>query len=281
MRVLVGLALVGLGSAGALAAQTMQPFLTYRQLHDDTRLDAKLQFAAGRLRVLPGRERDLYRMTLSYDRERFAPLSQFDATTGTATLGVEPVGRSGLRVVSGEQIRQLAAVELSPHADLALDLTLGAAEADIELGGLRVSQLRIESGASRSTVRFSRPNGIQCTHADISSGAAEVTVSGLGNSRCDRVHVEGGVGRVTLDFTGTFTASQRAEVTMAMGELVLRLPKGLPVRLELEKFLARFEPKGLVRRGEAWETPGYQSDTRHLEVSLEAAMGGVRLEWVN
>jgi hypothetical protein len=259
----------------------MQPFTTYRQLHGDSRLGAKLEFAAGRLRVLPGRDSDLYRMTLSYDSERFTPLSQFNATTGTVTLGVAPVGSAGLRVISGEQMKQLAAVELSPRVDLALDLAFGATEADIELGGLRVSQLKLETGASRTTLRFSRPNGIRCTEAEISSGAAEVVLAGLANSRCDQVRVEGGMGRVTLDFGGTLTATQRAEVTMAVGELVLRLPKGVPLRLTMDKFLAKFEPKGLVRRGDAWETPGYDNSARHLEVALTAAVGGIRLEWVN
>lgn len=275
------LAAVGVAWAHALPAQSMRPFTTYRQLHGETRLTAKLDFAAGRLRVLPGRETDLYRMTLAYDGERFAPISAYDAAMSAVALGVETVGGAGLRVVSGEQIRQLAAVELSPHADLTLDVSLGASEADLELGGLRLSELHLDTGASRTAVRFSRPNGIRCTEADITTGAAEVTVAGLGNSRCDRVRLEGGISRATIDFGGSWASSQRAEIAMAVGELVLRLPRAIPVRITTDRFLASFEPKGLVRRGDAWETPGYAAGARHLDVALKATVGGVRLEWIN
>lgn len=273
--------LVGLGWAGALPAQSMQTFTTYRQLHGDAKLAAKLEFAAGQLRVRPSQANDLYRMTLSYDSERFAPLSQFDVSTGMVTLGVEPARRVGLRVVSSDQMQQLAAVELSPRVDLALDVALGATEADLDLGGLRVSQLKLATGASRTTLRFSRPNGVRCTGATISSGAGEVVVTGLANSRCDEIAVEGGMGRVTLDFGGALTATQRAAVRMAVGELVLRVPKGVPVRLTTDRFLTRFEPEGLVRRGDAWETPGYSQSARHLEVALTAAVGGIKLEWID
>jgi hypothetical protein len=273
--------LLGLGWAGSLRAQSMQAFTTYRQLHGDAKLAAKLEFAAGQLKVRPSRATDLYRMTLSYDSKRFAPLSQFDAGRGMVTLGVEPAGRGGLRVVSGNQMQQLAAVELSPRVELALAVALGATEADLDLGGLRVSQLKLETGASRTTLRFSKPNGIRCTGAEISSGAGEVVVTGLANSRCDEIAVEGGIGRVTLDFGGTLAATQRAAVRMAVGELVLRLPKGVPVRLTTSRFLAEFEPKGLVRRGNAWETPGYDQSDRHLEVALTAAVGGIKLEWTD
>lgn len=266
--------------AGVLPAQTMRPFATYRQAHAETRLDAKLEFAAGSLRVLPGRKTDLYRMTLSYDAERFTPLSRYDPASGKVTLGVESVGGAGLRAVSGEHLKQLAAVELSPAADLALDLTLGASEADIELGGLRVTDLRLQTGASRTTLRFSQPNGVRCRSATVTSAAAEVLITGLGNSRCDRLQLEGGIGRATLDFSGAWKATQRVEARMAIGDLKLRLPKGLPLRIAMDRFLARFDSQGLERRGQEWVTPGFDPAAAHVELVLKAAIGGVTLEWV-
>ena len=72
---------------------------------------------------------------------------------------------------------------------------------------------------------------------------------GLGNSRCDRFSLEGGMGKITLDFGGAWTSSTAAEIKMAMGELTLRLPRNVGVRLTLDRFLASFDPAGLVRTG--------------------------------
>ena len=271
----VGLLLWG----GGAQAQTMRPFSTFRQLHGETRLNARVEYGAGSLRVEPGQPGELYRMNLSYDEDRFVPVSDFNPSSRTVVLGLRATGEGGVRVVSGNQLRQLATVAISPRADLALDLSLGAVDADVELGGLRISELELKTGASRATVRFSRPNGMRCQHAGFSAGAAEVSILGLGNSRCDEIEFEGGMGTVLLDFSGVWSSSSHVEVKMAVGEITLRLPKRVGVRLAMDKFLTSFEPAGLLRRGDSFVSPNYDGADRRLEIDLTTAMGGVRIEW--
>lgn len=274
----VALALILWG--GTAQAQTMRPFATFRQRHGETRLNARLEYAAGNLRVAPGSSADLYRMDLSYDDDRYLPVSDFDTQTGSVVLGLRPSGQGGVRVVSRNQLNQTAAVALSPAVDLKLDLTLGAVNADVELGGLSVTSLQVKTGASRAVIRFSQPNAARCDLASIRVGAAEISVLGLGNSRCDEIEFEGGVGRVLLDFAGAWSSSSQVEVKMAVGELTLRLPRKVGLRISMDKFLSSFEPAGLVRRGNTFQSPDYASQNRHLDLDLTTAMGGVRVEWV-
>jgi cell wall-active antibiotic response 4TMS protein YvqF len=266
--------------ASAAAAQSMRPFSTYRQWHGETRLNARLKYAAGALRLAAGRPNELYRMDVLYDGERYVPMSGFDAAVGAVELGLRASGEGGLRVVSGNQLRQTASVTFSPRNDLALAVTLGAVDGDLELGGLRLTDLRLEAGASRATVRFSQPNAARCRAATLTAGAAELSVLGLGNSRCDRITFEGGVGRVTLDFGGTWTSSSQVAVKMALGEVALRLPRAVGVRITLDKFLASFEPQGMVRRGTSYLSPGYDQATRHLDIDVTTAIGGVTVDWL-
>ncbi len=278
-RVLLSLLALALGASGA-AAQSMRPFSTYRQWHGETRLDARLEYAAGALRLAAGRPNELYRMDVLYDGERYVPVSAFDAARGGVALGLRASGEGGLRVVSRSQLRQTASVTFSPRSDLALAVTLGAVDGDLELGGLRLTDLKLEAGASRATVRFSQPNAARCRAATLTAGAAELSVLGLGNSRCDRITFEGGVGRVTLDFGGTWTSSSQVAVKMALGEVALRLPRGVGVRITLDKFLASFEPQGMVRRGTSYLSPGYDQATRHLDIDVTTAIGGVTVDWL-
>lgn len=277
--VAVVLTLVCVG--GSAAAQTMRPFTTYRQLHGETRLNAELEYGAGSLRVAPGRPTELYRMDVSYDGERFLPVSDFDAARGAVRLGLRAAGGGGLRVVSRDQLRQAASVTFSPGVDLDLDLTLGATDADVELGGLRIAAWRLQTGASQAVVRFSRPNGMRCRTGALSAGAADLTVLGLGNSRCDRLDFEGGIGKVTLDFGGTWTSSSRVGVRMAVGELTLRLPRQVGVRITMDKFLASFDPAGLEQRGASYQSPGYAEAERRLDIEVASAVGDVRVEWTD
>lgn len=257
----------------------MRPFTTFRQLHGETRLHATLRYTAGTLRVIPGPPGELYRLALNYDDARYLPLSGFDAAHGIVTLGVEPSGGAGLRVASREQLRQRAEVSLAPGVDLGLQLTLGAADADLELGGLRVTDLALQTGASRAVLRFSRPNGVRCRLAELAAGAAELTVLGLGNSRCDELRFEGGLGEATLDFGGAWGGSMRADLKMALGGLTLRFPRGLGVRVAPDRFLAGFEPAGLLRRGDVYVSRDYERAQRRLDVRLTTALGAVAVEW--
>jgi hypothetical protein len=267
--------------AGSAAAQDMRAFTTFRQLHGETRLRAELDYLAGGLRVAPGRATELYRMDASYDSDRYEPTSDFNAAQGAVSLGLKPSGQGGLRVVSRRQLRQDANVAFAPAVDLDLDITLGAVDADLELGGLSLTELTLQAGASQAVVRFSQPNRSRCRSARITAGAAEVTMLGLGNSRCDRIDFEGGMGKVTLDFDGAWTSSAAAAVKMAVGELTLRLPRRVGVRVTLDRFLASFHPAGLVPVGDGYQSPGYDRAERHLNIEVTTAVGGVRVEWAD
>jgi hypothetical protein len=218
-------------------------------------------------------------MDASYDGGRFVPVSDYDAATGAVLLGVRSAGGGGLRVVSGRQLRQAANVSLSPQVDISLDVTLGATEADVELGGLRVADWSLRTGASQAVIRFSKPNGVRCRRGALTAGAAELTVLGLGNARCDRIEFEGGMGKVLLDLGGAWTSNTAVSVKMAVGELTLRLPRRVGVRLMMDKFLASFDPAGLVARDGGFESPGYADADRRLDVSVTSAVGGVKVEW--
>lgn len=276
-----GLATALVVFASAAEAQTMRPFSTFRQMHGETRLNVRLDYAAGSLHVAPGSGSELYRMDLSYDEDRFVPVSDFEAATGSVTLGLRASGQRGVRVVSGNQLRQIASIALSPRVDLALDITMGAAEAEVELGGLRIKDLDFKTGASRTLISFSQPNATRCRRAAFRAGAAEISVLGLGNSRCDEIEFEGGMGSVTLDFSGTWSSSSRVDVTMAVGDLTLRLPRQIGVRVTIDKLLSSFEPSGLVSRGEAFVSPNYDRASRRLDLEISTAVGDVRVEWVD
>lgn len=273
-------ALLLLGLPGTLAGQSMRDFTTARQLHGEDRLVTRLDFAAGTLRLRPGTSRELYRMRLAYDAARYAPVSRFDAGTGEVRLGLASVGGSGIRVSSRSHLEQRASVSLSPAVALSLDLTLGAVEADIELGGLRITDLRLQSGASRTAVAFSRPNGSRCGAAVFEAGAAELTLTGIGNSRCERIVFTGGVGKAVLDLSGAWTTDAELRLKMTVGELALRLPRDVGIRIRMDRFLASFPTEGWTRQGTTYLSSGYARARRHVDIELTTTLGGVSVEWL-
>ena len=219
-RVALGLVLLLWAVAGQ--AQTRRPFATFRQLHGETRLGVRLEYAAGNLRVAPGPASELYRMNLWYDESRYLPVSDFDARRGAVVLGLRPAGEGGVRVVSLDQLSQVATVSLSPSADLALDLALGAADADIELGGLRISRLTVKTGAkdaagnplvSQFTSTFTTAAIADNTAPTIVSRSPANNATGVATNTLVTVTFSEPMDPTTINSTNSATATRRSKLS--------------------------------------------------------------------
>lgn len=269
-------------AASTASAQTVREFTSSRQHRGETRLDVEVQYSGGKLRIEPTTGGRLYTLRLTYDDNRFAPVVEFDRSAGMIVLGTAPLGRGGIRVGS-RTLDQAATILLGTEVETSLGMALSATEARAELGGLRLNRLRIESAATRADIRFSEANPIRCARAEINAGAGEMIVSGLGFAQCSEIDVNGGVGRVTLDFSGRWNGRLHVNAEMAMGELVLRLPRDARIRIGMDKFLTSFAPTNLTRSadGRTWTSAGYDPSGTRLDIDVETAVGGVTVEWID
>ena len=273
---------LALGASGA-AAQVMRPFSTYRQWHGETRHRGP---ARVRGRRAPARRRagrtSCTGWTCCTTTSAIVPVSDFDAARGNVTLGLRAAGqrRASRRVQEPAPPDGLGDL-LSPERPRARGRRSARWTGTSSSAASGSPRLDLEAGASRATVRFSQPNAARCRAATLSAGAAELTVLGLGNSRCDRIAFEGGVGRVTLDFGGAWTSSSAGD-----GEDGARRG-GAPTAAarwacgsRWTSSSPRSSPQGLVRRGNSYLSPGYDQATRHLDIDVTTAVGGVTVDWL-
>lgn len=266
------LALLSPGSAEAQSWRTMQ---SARQLWDRAPTEVHIRYAAGELRIGQADRGMLYEMDLRYDEDHFRPLVDFDGEARRLRLGVEGI-EHGMDLEEGSR----AVIGLSPEVPLDLRLEFGAGEAEMELGGLRLRRLGVSTGASETLVRFGEPNPIEAERVRIEAGAAELDVIGLGNVRARRIEFQGGVGSTTLDFTGRWARNADASVHMGLGELTLRLPRGLGVELRQRSFLTSLDSQGLVKRGDSYFSADWETAPHRLTIEINAAFGSIDVEWV-
>jgi hypothetical protein len=274
----VSLGLLLLGARTA-PAQTMRDFEYARPYRGEQRLKASVEFAAGTLQLGASAGPELYRLKLRYDAERFQPVGSYNPGSGKVRLGVSGSGRGGIRVERKSALAQTAAIEFSPATALSLELSVGAADAALELGGLRLAEFVLKSGASRTSVAFRQPNPGACHSAAVTSGAGEVLITQAGNSGCPIWYFDGGVGTVTLDLGGAWPADARIRLNLALGGVKLLAPKELGLRVRMGGFLAKFAAERFSRSGRIYTSEGYQRATRRLEIEVSSALGGVSVEW--
>ncbi len=269
-----GLAVALLLGAGSLTAQDWQDLSVSRATDGERRVETLVRYGAGVLRLGPAAEGTLYRMDLTWDDDKFEPVNIY--RNGRLELGVDQRGRS--LNIRGRNRSEMD-LELGVGIPMDLALEFGAAEAEVELGGLSLSSLEISTGASESTVRISRPNPISMRRATLDVGAADFQARGLGNLRTEELEVNAGVGSVTLDFGGELVADLDVQVMMGVGSLELRIPEGTGVRIEKESFLTSFDTNGMVKRGGAWYSSGWDDAEHRIQIDVETAFGSVEVIW--
>ncbi len=273
------LLVLAVGPAG-LAAQSYQTRTEARRLEGSAPLAVNVVYAAGQFRFAPGNAKQLYRVSVTYDEDRFDPTIAYRAEAHA--LDVNLSGRGHVNRKDFDPSQQRLDLAVSPDAPVDLALKFGAAQAELELGGLSLRSAHIETGASQTTVAFSTPNRVACSDLSFKVGAAQFEVEHLGNSRCRAISLEGGVGQMVLDFTGDWPAGQDTHVTMsvALGEIQLHIPKGLGVRLDVDHFLAAVDRAGFVKRGSAYFTPDYDAAPVKVALDIKAVLGNIEVTWV-
>jgi len=265
-------------SAGA---QTLRTLTSARQLHGESSVSVDVTYAAGQLRLEPASPGDLYRMELRYDEDQFAPVREYDPDAGVLRLGLRSLhGHTSIRGGHHDDTPSLD-VALTPEVPLTLRVDIGAAEADVELGGLELHRLTYKTGASESHVRFSQPNPVDCDALTFEVGAAKFTASDLGNSNCRTMSFHGGVGEMTLDFGGEWHTPAEANVKIGIGSLKVLLPRDLGVAITLNRFLASFDHQGFTKRGGVYYSDNYASARIRLHLDMDAAFGGIDVRWLD
>jgi hypothetical protein len=278
---LVAAAALGLvlGSVAPASAQDWATLKSSRQLWGDAPVSVNIEYGPGTLAVRPAASSMLYSMELRYDKRYFVPISDFDDAGRKLSLGIRNNDESRKNINLKEGSR--ASIQLTREVPLDLKLQFGAGEAAIELGGMRLRKLDLSTGASDTKVSFSAPNLIAAQNVHIQSGAAELTVTGLGNLGAEHLDFQGGVGSTTLDFSGKWNRNATASVQMGVGSITLRLPRGLGVQVNRSSFMSSFDAPGLTKRGESYFSSDWDRAAHRLTVNVNAAFGSIDVDWID
>jgi len=259
----------------AAAGQQWRDVTMSRQLENNDEVRVFVDYAAGSFKIRSVDDGLLYRMNLRYDEDNFEPVADFSGDR--LRLGIDGVGRS--RRIGKREAGNLD-LELARGVPMDLSLDFGAVKADIDLGGLALTGLDLETGASESLIDVSEPNPSRMRSASFEVGAAEFTIQNLGNLNAEHIEVHAGVGAISLGFGGRWQRSAEVEIKMGLGSLELHVPEGLGVQLRKESFLTSLDSEGLVKRGDVYQSLDFDDAEHRITIELDAAFGSVEVIWI-
>jgi hypothetical protein len=268
--------LAGLAPCGAQAWRTID---MSRQARDTGAITAHVDYAAGKLELRPASGATLYHANVRYDAQQTEPVAKFDSASRVLTLGVHLRGMHLSNVDDRHDAGSMRA-ELSGAVPMDLSLELGAVEADLQLGGLRLTDFSLRSGAADVTARFDEPNRERLRTMTLQVGAAQVKLLDVANSGVSRINAEVGAGSLTIDLGGTLSRDVEITVALAVGGLTLNVSPDDGVFVDERSVLGGFQKDGFVKRADGWYSANYDAAVRHVRVHLHAFMGGLTLSTV-
>lgn len=162
-----------------------------------------------------------------------------------------------------------------------LDFSVGAGYNDLNMSGLKVSDLNLASGACATKLRFNEPNPISMKKLRLSAGASKLVVEGLGNANFEEMDFSGGASDVLLDFSGSEFHSSKVNVSIGAGSLRIFLPKDAGVKIKYaDNFFSSLKlPDDFTQDGEWFYSGNFSKAKNVLELNVSSGVGSVRVRW--
>jgi len=261
-----------------LQAQTWKTVTASRRVTDEDGLRVSVEYGAGSLEIRRGDPGLLYSAVFQFDADRAAPRTEYER--GRLAVGLSAAGS---RRADPDDWPPDTSLELAlgPGLPLHLDMNFGAGRADLDLTGLALRKLAVNTGASESVIRVEEVNPEPMESAEIAVGAADLRVWGVGNLNVERLAVKSGLGSVVLRLDGEWPRDAVLDVEMGLGALAIQVPRSLGIRLRRPgSFLAAIDTEGLEKRGDFHQSLNWAAAERRVEVEIAAVLGSVDLEWI-
>jgi hypothetical protein len=263
-------------SAHPAHAQTWRTMDVSRQLRDTGAVDVHIDYAAGKLDLRPATGPALYHATIRYNADQTDPVAHFDTASRVLALGVH---LRGMHMSGGDHDNDAGSMlaELNSAVPMDLSLDLGAVDGDLQLGGLRLTDLSLRSGAADVRARFNQPNRGTLRTMTLQVGAAQVKLMDVANAGVSRIIAEVGAGSLSIDLGGTLARDVDITATLAVGGLTLNVSPDEGVFVDERSFLGGFEKAGFTKRADGWYSTNYDAAAHHVRVHLHAFVGGMTL----
>jgi len=261
------------------SAQQWRTIESARQLTSTDPTKVSVTFAGGKFELTPLPGKLLYQMQIHYDEQVADAVHDFDASSHQLTLGMSHanMGWRALRAMKNEEGGRMT-VGLNPTVPMDLELELGGAQAEVELGGMRLTSVKLQVGLAGSRVNFSSPNLVEMQELSLDVGLGGVQFENLGNANVAQINISGGMDGINLDFGDRVMRDVKINADVAFGGLKIQIPSSAGVTIQAETKLGSFKPQGFTKVNGAWFTPNWNQASTHVTIVANTALGGLEVD---
>jgi hypothetical protein len=167
-----------------------------------------------------------------------------------------------------------------------LRLKTGVNQGELNLGGLPITDLDLETGVSENSIIFNEKNPSKMERLKMQTGVGETRIRGLLNARFKEMRLDGGVGQIILNFSGEpITENVKLRVEGGVGALIIEVPEEISAIFRISG-LTSIGTRGSIRSLErsfgrgVFSTSSYMETKPSMEFDVSLGLGGVTLRTI-
>ena len=283
--------------SNAMYLQRIGSFSREVKLTDQKSLEVKLVLEGGKVWLTKAAFEVFFSVEVQYNLEEMRPVYEYNEDEKESSLYFRIISKdeeeddsdgygidiefegTDYKLGMSSQKKTSWDLKFTDKVPISLDITAGATKSNLDLSGMMISNLDIETGASRMFVNFDEPNPIRMEEFNLSLGVAKFKGSRLLNANFDEMNIESGIGKCTFDLTGEL--DHRAYVNIELGisstTIILPLNVGVKIYTDLSAFTS-FDSEDLIKVDDnEYESENWGDTKGELIIDLEASIGFVDL----
>ena len=221
------------------------------ELGDAESVRVEIDMGAGELDVSGG-SNELLEATFTYNVEELNPEATY--SNGKLVVRHDDIKEGIGTFFDLDDYRNEWDLRLNEGVPMEMSIDLGAGRTDLTLGSLALTTL------------------------DINAGAGGVDLDLSGSQSLNRLDFDMGAGEFTLDLTGDWQDDLEAVIRGGVGELNLRLPSNVGVRVDVDTGIGGVDTSGLTKDGDVYTNDAYGESEVTLRISIDGGVGQINLD---
>ncbi|MDM8519878.1 serine/threonine-protein kinase [Anaerolineales bacterium HSG6] len=237
------------------------------------KMDVELNFGTGNLIIGPTEDTDFFLTGVAkYNVANLAP----EMTLGDNNVRVSHVASLGLANYIGTGIDNEWQIELTDEPT-SLEITTDHASAEIDLGGLSITDLEIEMGIGKLEVDFSEPNNVPMDDMVIEGGASDVKLYNLANSRVKDFSSGSAANDYMLDFSGELQNDMTVTIDGGLSRINIIVPEDIPTKVFITEDTVTVIKLGSWQEVKKDQEYSLSGEGYTITINIDTAAGNVQL----
>lgn len=241
----VSLGLIGSSLALGVSGQIKKQF-TVENLEDCSSIELNLKAKTGNCFIRPSQNSDILNVYSNQDVEEYnhSFSNELKDQTCQVRLSLEQEGQKGVGTKISYQVfgadtqpnDKFWKIYLTESKPYSLNLDYGLGNANIDLSGLSIKRMKINTGSADVNVSYNSgmENKVDMDTFFVKVDLGSLTVKQLNLSRAHVMIADVGFGNVMLDFSDKPLVSNRVKGSVGAGNMVILLPSDdVPVLVKI------------------------------------------------